>query len=281
MRRNEIAVAAMAVVLAASAWAGDEADQPAEPRAGLELTERTLDEVQTLQPSEQLPLLRERIEKILDQTRGNVLVSEELTDAIKRAKSLPPAKAAAVLRLGLMEASEVLEFEPLREAPLPEDFPEPTPLGEIQVKKYPTYRLARTDMQRREGPAFWTLFKHIKDNDIAMTAPVEMEYAAGGEKMQPRSMAFLYRSVKQGQAGKQGKVQVADAEPRLAVSIGLRGKTTDEQIAQGERWLRQWLKQNPQYQADGDLRVMGYNSPFVPPVRSYFEVELPIKKSAE
>ena len=70
-------------------------------------------------------------------------------------------------------------------AALPEGFPDPTPAGEIQIKRYPAYRLARSKMSGADSVAFWTLFLHIKKNEIAMTAPVEMTYA--------ESMAWVLR----------------------------------------------------------------------------------------
>ena len=51
------------------------------------------------------------------------------------------------LREGLREAVEILEFTPFQEAKLPQGFPELTPVGEIQVKTYPKYRLARVEME--------------------------------------------------------------------------------------------------------------------------------------
>ena len=42
--------------------------------------------------------------------------------------------------------------------------------------------------------------------------------------------------------------------------------------------LDAWLKANQKsYSADGPMRVMAYNSPFVPRNRNYFEVEIPIR----
>ena len=63
-----------------------------------------------------------------------------------------------------------------REAPLPDGFPTYTPVGEIEVKRYPAYRKAETT----GGVAFWTLFQHIKTAGISMTAPVEMTYEKDG-----------------------------------------------------------------------------------------------------
>ena len=58
------------------------------------------------------------------------------------------------------------EFQPIKEAEMPKGFPTYTPVGKIEIKKYPAYRKASAS-----GPAeFWTLFQHIKQNNVTMTA---------------------------------------------------------------------------------------------------------------
>ena len=64
------------------------------------------------------------------------------------------------------------DFRPIKEAEMPQGFPGYTPVGQIEIKQYPAYRKAFAS-----GPAeFWLLFSHIKQNNVAMTAPVEMDY---------------------------------------------------------------------------------------------------------
>jgi len=67
-------------------------------------------------------------------------------------------------------------------APLPEGFPAPTADGEIDVKQYPAYRSATVQVKGDLGSAssrgFSPLFRHISNNDISMTAPVEAQYPA-------------------------------------------------------------------------------------------------------
>ena len=74
-------------------------------------------------------------------------------------------------------------------AELPKGFPGYTPVGRIEVKHYPAYRKATVS-----GTAgFWTLFNQIKQNHIAMTAPVEMDYGEPlPQNVGERSMAFPY-----------------------------------------------------------------------------------------
>lgn len=174
------------------------------------------------------------------------------------------------------------EFRPIIEADMPEGFPPPTPVGEIEVKRYPTYRMARAD-SRSGGSAFFTLFQHIKENDISMTAPVEMEFSSGESgKPTEQSMAFLYGKPTLGNAGEHGSVEVVDVRDMEVVSLGARGAFDGEKVAEAERRLQSWLAERAdQYAADGPIRVMGYNSPFVPRDRRYYEVQIPVKRLGE
>ncbi len=212
----------------------------------------------------------------------NVVVGQIVNNAVsKAAAAADDREAAKLLREGLRQAKTTLEFQPFTEAPLPDGFPEPTPVGEIQVKRYPEHRLARTQMAdpKAEATAFWTLFLHIQARDIAMTAPVEMTYAEGGEGAPRRqSMSFLYRSTEQGKTEKGETVEVIDVPPLLTVSIGLRGNATGARLTEAQSHLQDWLTDHAdEYEAAGPLRVMGYNSPFVPVDRRFTEVEIPVR----
>ncbi len=168
-----------------------------------------------------------------------------------------------------------LAFTPIIEADLPRGFPRPTPVGEIEVKQYPAYRMAWTESG---GAAFWPLFRHIKREEIAMTAPVQMDYRES-ETGPPteRSMAFLYGEPDWGEAGSDGAVRVDDVAPMTAVSLGLRGQRTRESLRNARSRLTEWLAANSaRYERACELRVMGYNSPFVPAARRYYEVQIPV-----
>ena len=166
-------------------------------------------------------------------------------------------------------------FKPIVEAKMPKGFPQYTSVRDVQIKRYPAYRKAEADPNA--GRAFWTLFSHIKKNDIAMTAPVEMSYT-DGQRPSEGSMAFLYGRPDQGQAGREGIVEVIDVPPMVVVSTGVRGPRTTESVSEARDRLKTWLDTNKErYVADGQMRVMAYNSPFVPRNRNYFEVEIPIR----
>lgn len=162
------------------------------------------------------------------------------------------------------------------EAKLPKGFPKPGKVGTVVVKEYPAYRAARvTEESMGENKMFGELFRHIKKNNIAMTAPVEMTYT---KTNQAKSMAFLYGKPEIGEAGTAGNVEVVDLPAKTVVSIGFRGRSDAKQLKKHEATLQQWLKENAtDWKADGDTRLLGYNSPFVPAPMRYNEVQIPVK----
>ncbi len=167
------------------------------------------------------------------------------------------------------------QFEPIKEAEMPRGFPGYTPVGRIEFKRYPAYRKASSS-----GVAeFWTLFRHIKQNHFSMTAPVEMDYGdPHAEKLTERSMSFLYESPEQGIPGKQDSVYVNDLPAMTVVSIGCRGSQSPSAIAAARQKLLTYMAEhNNEYAIAGSMRVMGYNSPFVPRDKNFFEVQIPVK----
>ena len=174
------------------------------------------------------------------------------------------------------ESTDNAGFKPVVEAPLPEGFPTYTPVGEIEVKRYPAYRKAETSGKA----AFWTLFQHITTSGISMTAPVEMTFQADGPPVgREQSMAFLYGDKSIGSAGRKGNVEVVDVPAATVVCLGLRGVRSDAVLVQAEQQLRSWLEQNKsRYEQSGPVRVMGYNSPFLARDRQFFEVQIPVRE---
>ncbi|MBM4088684.1 MAG: hypothetical protein FJ276_04535 [Planctomycetes bacterium] len=223
----------------------------------------------------------ERYQSALSEAKR--LIGEQ-SDAVRRLtealNGLPEAPAdsgreARRLRDTVEEVAKDLAFAPLKEADLPVGFPSPTPVGEVELKQYPAYRMAMSSSG--ENSAFWQLFNHIKKNDVAMTAPVEMAYDSNEEQLRSKSMAFLYGRPDMGQIGPDGNVEVVDVPEQWVVSIGVRGSRTTEKVLEAKQRLVAWLEGNTsQYLPAGELRVMGYNSPFVPRNRSYFEVQIPV-----
>jgi uncharacterized surface protein with fasciclin (FAS1) repeats len=227
--------------------------------------------------------LKSAAERVLKLVPSNVLVREMLTGAMIGSRSPGAAKSLARgLQDPLRGAGEILRFEPTVEAQSPAGFPEPTPVGEIEIKTYPPYRLARTEItgSSSNGGAFWKLFQHITRNEIAMTAPVEMTYRnAPDNRGRPEAMAFLYESQAVGKIGRQDEVQVADVPAITVVSMGMRGDHSDDAVKHAQSLLQNWLHEHQdRYGANGSLRVLGFNSPMVPVSDRYFEVQIPLRE---
>lgn len=171
-------------------------------------------------------------------------------------------------------------------APLPEGWPELTPVDEVALREYPALRAAVVSQgdgapsEQARNPLFMQLFRHIQDNEIAMTAPVSMGYEADAPRLE--SMAFLYRSTGQGRLGDQGAVVVQDSEPTTYASVGVRGGYDDETYAAGKALLDAWLDEHADaWVACGPPRFLGYNGPFVPDFMAYGEVQVPVRRLAD
>lgn len=167
------------------------------------------------------------------------------------------------------------DFKPIKEAEMPRGFPTYTPVGQIELKNYPACRKASASGKAQ----FWTLFQHIQSNRVQMTAPVEMDYGdPTAAKSAERVMSFLYENPGQGVVGKQGLVEVSDVPATTVVSIGCRGNQTAAAVSDARRKLLNYLaEKKAEYAVAGSMRVMGYNSPFVPRDSNFFEVQIPVK----
>jgi hypothetical protein len=176
------------------------------------------------------------------------------------------------------------------ESPLPDGYPEPTPFGAIDIKEYPSVRRAELTSKDDSGngmvAGFFPLFSHIKKREIAMTAPVEMDYAGLYKdfmKDEPSeegstTMSFLYRSSKQGPVGEDGKIVVRDAAPVTVLSIGAKGAFDPAMEFDA---LRTWLKGQQEWEVAGDPRMFIYNGPFIDPEWRWSEVQVPIRRRGD
>ena len=170
----------------------------------------------------------------------------------------------------------------IKSAPLPRGWPELTPVGEVHIREYPEYRAASINREQADGTGrmFNVLFQHIKRNDIAMTAPVDMGYQAGEESTaEMASMAFLYRTQDLGTTGTDGQVRIQDVPRATYASTGVRGQYTQERFDKGLARLTAWLESQDVWHATGTPRYLGYNGPFTLPFLRYGEVQLPVAHS--
>ena len=230
-------------------------------------------------PKQRLDLLKAASDKTLASCKENFMVRDILSKAVQASSKLQDVtKQADTLRAALLETLVILTFKPKVEAPVPAGFPAPSPVGVVEIKKLPVYRMAKVANSGLGGNNFFTLFNHIKKNKIEMTAPVEMTMAEKNGKYTESSMAFLYQETTLGKVGPQGNIAVLDTKECMVASIGMRGSPSSENIESAKRWLIEKIKNAPEaYEIAGELKVMGYNSPFMPEKIRYYEVQLPLK----
>jgi len=179
---------------------------------------------------------------------------------------------------------------------LPEGYPQPTPPGAIELKRYPSVRRAEVsgggDPRVGSFRGFFPLFRHIERNGISMTAPVEMELhsvSASGSPQAVRpgeaswTMSFLYESADLGPTGvdeADPRVRIVDAEPVKVLAIGVRGWSGVERLREHLTELDAWLAENDDWRAVREPRTLGYNGPSTPASLRWAEVQVPVERIA-
>ena len=172
-------------------------------------------------------------------------------------------------------------------APLPEGFPQPTSDGQIEIKQYPAYRSATVQVTGDLGSAssrgFSPLFRHIKDNDISMTAPVEAQYPSATLQTNAASqgdtaVSFLYRRVDMVPKAVGPDVQVEDTPPMTVVSVGVRGGYDYAIYTKGIERLQGWLAAHPEYSVAGSPRRFFYDGPFIPDAMKRSDIQIPVQR---
>lgn len=162
------------------------------------------------------------------------------------------------------------------EAPLPKGWPQPGPYDQVSAKTIPAYRAAFTTRKGETG-AFWTLFGHIKKNDIPMTAPVEMAMDSAGENLEMSSMAFLYQSPDVGTAGPDGdKVEVRDVPAAKVLSYTWQGDDSQANLAKAKQALEAALAERKL--SAKHYRLLGYNGPGTPRLKRTWELQALLKE---
>lgn len=161
------------------------------------------------------------------------------------------------------------------EAPLPEGWPTPGPYDQVSTKTLPAYRAAFTKAGGR-GTSFWTLFMHIKKNDIPMTSPVEMSMEAKDTNLEMASMAFMYQSDEVGTTGQAGTVEVKDVPKTEVLSYTWQGTDSKENVAKAKAAIDAALAEK-KLTLDR-YRLLGYNGPATPKQKATWELQALLKK---
>ena len=169
----------------------------------------------------------------------------------------------------------------MSEAQRPEGWPEITPVGKVELKERPAFRVAVAEASSGsggEGRLFGTLFQHIQERDIPMTAPVTMTRSSEG---QMESMGFVYENLNVGSVGAAGGAEVHDRPSANVLSTGLRGGYSAKSYANGLARLQNYLEEQEHLQSTGEPVYMGYNSPLVPGFLKYAELQIEVKEAAQ
>lgn len=177
------------------------------------------------------------------------------------------------------------EYPPgyVAEGPLPKGFPPPSAVGQIVEKSYP---LCRT-FSAAGNNAFMSCFSYLAKNKHEMTAPVIMDYKRGAAAAVPPNadlgfmdvlrMHFVLEEPSLDKPQQAGPVTVADLPELRVLSIAVQGPMSPAALAAAEARLEAELAGREDLMVAGPMRVLGYNSPMVPPAKRYWEVQLPIK----
>lgn len=157
------------------------------------------------------------------------------------------------------------------EAPLPEGWAQPGPYDQVSEKTVPAYRAAFTT-KSNQSMAFWTLFTHIKKNDIPMTSPVEMSMTEKDSSLEMAQMAFLYQNGKVGAAGAAGtQVEVRDVPAQKVVSYTWQGDDTKANVAKAKAAIDAEL--TAKKLTSERYRLLGYNGPATPRNKATWELQ--------
>lgn len=150
-----------------------------------------------------------------------------------------------------------------------------TQAGKIEVKEIPERTALTTagkgDPFEKRDDSFKILFDYIKENDVAMTVPVEggatsntLRFFVGGEDAPADLKA-------------EAPVEIRQLDPVTVISAGVRGSYTRKNFEKGLEEIDQWLQAHPEWEADGEPYVVYWNSPFVPGFLKTSEVHQPVQ----
>lgn len=211
---------------------------------------------------------------------------------LKHLRVEPLAMAGMLVVLSVLGASKVSgeeQTQPIlpagyvEEAPLPEGYPPPGPVGEVVEKRYP---VTRSYSAAGDG-AFMKCFGYLSAQRHKMTAPVVVEYKQDAEKStyQGRSgmpipierMHFLLEKNSLDEPKEARTVKVADMPKMRVLSIAQQGPITTEAIKTAQDKLKAKLKSLEKTRSAGEFRILGYNSPMIPREKNFWEVQLPIE----
>ncbi len=153
-----------------------------------------------------------------------------------------------------------------------------TTVGEIQVLDLPAARLIEAgeegDYFSQSNTLFRSLFKYIKENEIAMTVPVEGDLAAA-------RMRFYVGDDAPANIESTESVNVVEMPARMVASIGGKGSYKEKNVSKVRIKLESWLENHPELEQAGDAYAVFWNAPFTPWFLKRFDVHIPVKKKKQ
>jgi DNA gyrase inhibitor GyrI len=152
-----------------------------------------------------------------------------------------------------------------------------TSSGEIELKTIPEAVVLTTKTDGayfdRSNQLFRRLFNYIKQNEIDMTVPVEASIDSA-------SMTFYVGRKDRSKAEENMTGVAVKTQPeRLVASLGGKGSYTRKNIDRARNKLDQWLKDQDEYRATGDIYAVYWSGPFTPGFMKRFEVHVPVERA--
>ncbi|NCG08348.1 MAG: hypothetical protein GWO81_02065 [Verrucomicrobia bacterium] len=149
-----------------------------------------------------------------------------------------------------------------------------TDVGVIEIKELPSCKVivARSKVAyfKEASSLFRPLFDYIKDNEIAMTVPVEAE-------IDPGAMYFYLGTEAAARELKETDgVKVKALPTRTVASIGLRGGYGEANFLAAKAKLEAWLAERMDLKVTGPARAIYWNGPFTLPALKRGEIHIPI-----
>lgn len=150
-----------------------------------------------------------------------------------------------------------------------------TDVGEIDVKQLPERVAMQAEGEGSDGRngLFRSNFRFLKANELAMTTPVETDVKTA------RMRFYVPQEDEDKQFSEVPGVRVVRMPARTVVSVGMRGSYQERRFARGERALRAWLDDHPEWREAGEAYGVYWNGPMVPGPFRRMEVHIPVVRA--
>ena len=152
---------------------------------------------------------------------------------------------------------------------------QPTAANTIEIKeideKYLLIAQQDENYFKSNNTLFRNLFRFISEYDIPMTTPVKAE-------INPGKMGFYISETDYNKSiDKQSKIKPTRELAYTVISIGKRGKYSENGFQDALTELKRSLKNEKKWEASGPAYAIFWNGPYVPIFMKRFEVHIPIK----